>query len=713
MDKEDWLAVAEAVIEAEAAELEPAAVEVVPSPATTPSELARVAALHEYRLLDAPADDELTAVVRAAAVVAGVPHATLNLIDENRQCQLTTVGFEGADSARGDSMCALHFESGELVHVPDASCDPRYVHNPWVDGRLASVRFYASAPLMSPTGHALGSLCVFDTVPGQLNEVQMSVLEDLAGVLVGLFERRRQARLAAEQAEQTAEARELAVLAMNEAEARWELSEVVADTVDVGLAVAGPDGHLTMLNPTARAWYGADVDADLTSAERARAKALFAADGVTALGPEETPLHRALREGSVQGMEIVLAPAGLPRRTVVCTGRLMRRSDGTPLGAVVAMTDVTAARTREAALTQAHDALAEAHAELAEHTARVEALAQASRILVTAEDPHEAVCEAARNLTGADGACLLQPGPDGSFVATASVGLPAVPVAVGADEPSLAATAVKLGEALFVPDIAAHPRASQQLARQLGIASCVWQPVVLTGNRTVGALGVLWRERRDDLPAHVLPMLQTLSGEAAHVIERADLLARLAEAAERDPLTGLANRRRWDEAVAAEIHRAERSGAPLTLALLDLDHFKRYNDTHGHLAGDALLRDFAAAATSCLRTIDTLARWGGEEFVLALPGCTAADARTVVERIRAVVPHGQTCTVGIAEWTSGLQADEVVDRADAALYRGKQAGRDTTVLHTAPGVPLQPETAPQALSAPGAGSEVGSVATAR
>ncbi|WP_244945050.1 hypothetical protein [Couchioplanes caeruleus] len=90
----------------------------------------RLAALHEYRLLDAPADDELEAVVRVAAMIAGVPTATLNLIDEHRQCQLTTTGFTGADSARTDSMCAVRFETGEFTYVPDASLDPTYAANP-------------------------------------------------------------------------------------------------------------------------------------------------------------------------------------------------------------------------------------------------------------------------------------------------------------------------------------------------------------------------------------------------------------------------------------------------------------------------------------------------------------------------------------------------------------------------------------------------------
>ncbi|MEZ0491104.1 diguanylate cyclase domain-containing protein [Kineococcus sp. TBRC 1896] len=662
MDRNDWIALAQADRVDDAVLVAPAAVPSVPAP--SPREAARLAVLHGYRLLDAPADDELSAVVRAAAVVADVPHATLNLIAEDRQCQLTTVGFEGTDSARADSMCALHFEEGLLVHVPDASQDPRFARNPWVDGRLGRVRSYASAPLVSPEGHALGSLCVFDTVPGHVVPERLSVLQDLAGVLVALFERRRQAREAAEQGRRAGEARELAVLAMAEAEARWEQSEAVAETVDVGLVVVDAAGHVTSLNRTARQWHG-------------ESPAHLAADGRAPLAPGDLPWSRALRDGSVEDVELVLTTPGQAPRTLVCSGRSMRSGDGTPLGAVVALHDVTEARQRE-------KALARAHATLAEHTARVQALADASRTLAAARDPQQAVCHLVRELTGADAAYLLRPAPadDGAELrAVATVGFPSLEITYPLDEPSLAGLTFTSAEPVFVGDVATHPRASQRWVDLTGVVSGAWHPVVLSGQRTVGVLGVFWRQTRQELGEHVLPVLQTLTGEVAHAAERTELLQRLAEAAERDTLTGLANRRRWDEVIATEVARAARTGEPLSVAVIDLDHFKRYNDTHGHLGGDVLLREFADAALACLREVDVIARWGGEEFVVALPGCAAEDAVTVADRIRAVVPRGQSCTIGVARWRPGLLAQDVVRLADAALYAGKEQGRDRTVVH--------------------------------
>ena len=322
-----------------------------------PNEQQRLAALHEYRVLDAPADDELEAVVRVAAMIAGVPTATLNLIDEHRQCQLTTTGFTGGDSARSDSLCAVRFEAGEFVYTSDARADPAYRDNPWVTGVLADVRFYASAPLVTPQGHALGTLCVFDSVPRELTAEQIARLEDLAGVVLALFERRRQARINAELAA--------------EAEAGQHFTDTVLDTIDVAVVAADRSGHLTVFNRTARDWHGLDADPSVTPGEFADRYRLFRTDGVTPLPSEEIPLLRALRTGAVHGDEMIIRPDGQEPRQVIVGGRALTASDGTSLGAVVAMTDVTADRAQQRALESAHAELLRSNAELEQFAAVV------------------------------------------------------------------------------------------------------------------------------------------------------------------------------------------------------------------------------------------------------------------------------------------------------------------------------------------------------
>jgi diguanylate cyclase (GGDEF)-like protein len=150
----------------------------------------------------------------------------------------------------------------------------------------------------------------------------------------------------------------------------------------------------------------------------------------------------------------------------------------------------------------------------------------------------------------------------------------------------------------------------------------------------------------------------------------------LQELVQQDQLTGLANRRAWDAALPAGLDRARGDGTPTTVAIIDLDNFKRYNDTHGHQAGDRLLKEAAAAWTAQRRTIDVLARYGGEEFAILLPNCDAAAAEVVLRRMRAAHPAGESFSAGIAMWDGGESSEHLVARADRALYSAKKAGRD-------------------------------------
>lgn len=147
-----------------------------------------------------------------------------------------------------------------------------------------------------------------------------------------------------------------------------------------------------------------------------------------------------------------------------------------------------------------------------------------------------------------------------------------------------------------------------------------------------------------------------------------------------DPLTGAANRRYLDHELARETSRAKRIHASLSLAFLDLDHFKLYNDTHGHAAGDALLQELVTAWRGVLRPTDLLTRTGGEEFVVLFPDTETDQCQVAVERLRELVPYGQTCSAGIATFRPGETTDAFVARADQAMYTAKNSGRDRVVL---------------------------------
>jgi diguanylate cyclase (GGDEF)-like protein len=144
--------------------------------------------------------------------------------------------------------------------------------------------------------------------------------------------------------------------------------------------------------------------------------------------------------------------------------------------------------------------------------------------------------------------------------------------------------------------------------------------------------------------------------------------------ARRDDLTAVANRRAWDEELTRAV-RATKPEQPLAVAILDLDDFKGFNDRAGHQAGDRLLREIAAAWSSQLRRTDTLARIGGDEFAILLRDCPPDAAEDVMARLCASVPHGVTCSAGLASWDAGEPAQSLMARADAALYRAKAEGR--------------------------------------
>jgi diguanylate cyclase (GGDEF)-like protein len=231
----------------------------------------------------------------------------------------------------------------------------------------------------------------------------------------------------------------------------------------------------------------------------------------------------------------------------------------------------------------------------------------------------------------------------------------------------------------FVGDGDRRPSAGEHLSAETGSRALYALPV-MRGEAVVGVLVLGYRRALRRFPSRVAECVEVLAAEASLAFERADLLARLAAAAHTDGLTGAANRRGWDIAVASDLLPA--TGTPRVVALLDLDHFKKYNDTFGHQAGDELLTECAARWRDVLRAGDTLARWGGEEFAVLLPACDPEQAAPILDRLRACVPFGCTVSAGVTLTYGGESPGAVLARADAALYRAKDGGRDRAVWQT-------------------------------
>jgi diguanylate cyclase (GGDEF)-like protein len=157
------------------------------------------------------------------------------------------------------------------------------------------------------------------------------------------------------------------------------------------------------------------------------------------------------------------------------------------------------------------------------------------------------------------------------------------------------------------------------------------------------------------------------------------LMQQLQALARTDELTGVANRRAWTETLQRELAFSRRGHHPVSVAILDFDHFKRYNDAHGHPAADRMLRSTVAAWGEALRETDVLGRWGGDEFVLLLPSCDAGCAVFVIERLRAAAP-GASFSAGLVEASEDSTADSLIAEADIALYQAKRSGRMSTAI---------------------------------
>ena len=197
-------------------------------------------------------------------------------------------------------------------------------------------------------------------------------------------------------------------------------------------------------------------------------------------------------------------------------------------------------------------------------------------------------------------------------------------------------------------------------------------------------LGVAVLENQDantrDLRA--VAMATQFASHVALALRNARLLEEVQRLAETDPLTGVANRRLFEITLTRELKRAERQEDPITLVMLDVDHFKPYNDTYGHQAGDEVLRRVAHMLSTACREFDTVARYGGEEFAVILPGCSSEESTRTAERLREAIAgvdaaHPITASAGVATYpTDAAGGESLVKKADEALYESKRAGRN-------------------------------------
>lgn len=233
----------------------------------------------------------------------------------------------------------------------------------------------------------------------------------------------------------------------------------------------------------------------------------------------------------------------------------------------------------------------------------------------------------------------------------------------------------------------------------LGVTGAMLMGVVfvVTLPAIVGYASAVRLQRAQRLEYQVRHQLMAANqGLQAEMQRRIDLEQQLLHQASTDPLTGLPNRRAFELHAHREIARARRSSQPLSVALLDIDHFKQINDGFGHAGGDEVLRTVGSLGAHCFRCEDCMARIGGEEFAVLLPGTPLEQAGDVMQRFLdqlagtvmkvGTPPITVTATVGVAQYgPQTATLEQLLSQADAAMYAGKREGRDCVVLSLAPG----------------------------
>jgi diguanylate cyclase (GGDEF)-like protein len=296
------------------------------------------------------------------------------------------------------------------------------------------------------------------------------------------------------------------------------------------------------------------------------------------------------------------------------------------------------------------------------------------------------VADAALRVTAADHASVRLCGSDGRLEVAARAG-------VGSDQPpppfrtgqGVLGWVAATGQVARVADSLSEPRFLERRERGYAVGSLLSLPVRGAGG-TLGVLSVSSPARAafaegDEAVGRILA---SAAAQALHTSE-------LRQLALTDSQTLAYNRRYLLPRLRQEMERAQRGGEPLSLLLIDLDHFKRVNDRHGHAAGDTVLAAFADRVRSCVRAVDVMFRRGGEEFVLLMPATDEHHARVVAERVRTRLAEEplqvrsglslhQTVSIGVATWDGVEPPEALEERADLAMYEAKRRGRNRVLV---------------------------------
>jgi diguanylate cyclase (GGDEF)-like protein/PAS domain S-box-containing protein len=418
-------------------------------------------------------------------------------------------------------------------------------------------------------------------------------------------------------------------------EEKQELLDAILESIDIGVVACDAVGNLTLFNRAARAVAGRDLDT-VVPAEWSRHYALYHVDGRTPLTMDEIPLVRALKGEAVRNQAMVIAPEGGAPRTLLASGRPLRSTSGRPLGAVVAMKDISALNASREEL------------ELSERRLRT----------ITDNVP----------------VLIAHLGKERRYVFANAVHLSWL----GKSAEQILG---KTMEEAFGTDYLAPQAAALERAWRGEASQCEHE--IVRKKHTRIAHTTFLPQLRDGLVVGVYVL--TTDATASRMHERS-----LHALAHTDTLTGLPNRRHFETALRGTGH-GTRPGRGTALLYLDVDHFKQINDRHGHAVGDAVLVEFAHRLRASVRSADLVSRLAGDEFTVLLNDVGGeADVELVARKILAamrrpfeleavVLQVGTSIGAALADQPDPAPA-RLLDTADRALYAAKEAGRDTYAL---------------------------------
>lgn len=633
-----------------------------------PNENERLNVLHALNLLDTPPEEVFDRITRLVARVLDVPIALVSLVDTDRQWFKSRVGLDAIETPRELAFCAHAIVQTSPMIVPDATLDERFADNALVTSN-PNIRFYAGVPLRSVSGLSIGTLCAIDSKPRKLNADEINILIDLAAVI----SKEVQMREAMILSQATSE---LAKKAVETIEARFR---TVFERAGVGIALVAPDGGWLRVNDALCqiVGYSQDEFVKLTFQDITHPDDL----------DSDLYLLRQLIDDEIDRYQ-------LEKRYITKSGntiwiQLVVTKQMSPQGEleyfVSIIKDIQERKEAEASLTEPRKDL-ENRVETRTRDLRLanEMLSSfMAQQLQSEQELRKREAELQMVLQNANDAyvCIDHNGVirDWNQQAEQTFGWS-----------SQEAIGRRLDE-MIIP-------VTMREAHRAGLRHYLATGELNVLNRRMELTAV----RRDGTPLPVEVRVSPLSIDGKTIFsaflhditERKQVEAIREHEATHDPLTGLLNRRGMFDLLSQAIARVKRTRASLALLFIDLDGFKQINDTHGHEAGDAVLREVAARLQASIRQTDTAARLGGDEFTVILENIKHGipDANMLAQKILETLQHpiqldSVTATISASIGISmhhpddERSADQLVNAADSAMYTAKHAGKNQVCVH--------------------------------